>query len=82
MDEKYPSSKFILTIRDSESWIGSQLKDKKRLEAVLQKAQQQAQAKLQSLQKQTFDCPVLAKAAAQQLNELMIRQLLISSAGD
>jgi transposase len=44
-------------------------KDLQRLEAVLQKAQQQAQAKLQALEKQTFECPVVAGAAAEQLNE-------------
>ena len=54
-------------------------KDLQRLEAKLKKAQQQAQKDLQSLQKQEFDCPVLAQAAAQQLNDKLPYHQLIES---
>ena len=52
-------------------------KDLQRLEAKLQKAQQQAQSDLQSLQKQEFNCPVLAQTAVQHLNDKLLYHQLI-----
>ena len=37
LDEKYPNSKFILTIRDSESWINSQIRHFGRKETPMRK---------------------------------------------
>jgi hypothetical protein len=37
LDERYPNSKFILTVRDSEPWLRSQIKDFGRAETPMRK---------------------------------------------